>query len=127
MFSLITLQYIVQTNLVKLFSEKNWFIDSVNSSIIPFLASCALLFLVFILSSTFSAKLRSLPAMSIPLLLLYSISWSCFVLIGSILLFEKAAMQVSMIASVMQMSVCMALSLYACCLKEHFSTGYSHL
>ena len=101
MFSLITLQYIVQTNLVKLFSEKNWFIDSVNSSFIPFLSTCALLFLVFILSSTFGIKLRSLPAMSIPLLLLYSISWSCFVLIGSILLFEKDAMQVSMIASVM--------------------------
>ena len=65
--------------------------------------------------------------MSIPLLLVYSISWSSCVLIASILLFEKATVEISMIFSVMQMSVCMALSLYSCCLKEHFSTGYSHL
>ena len=57
--------------------------------LIPLAICAVLLLLTFVASSVFSAKLRGKPAVSIPVLALYSVSWSGLVVVGSTLLFES--------------------------------------
>ena len=75
-------------------------IDLVKENLIPLAICILLLFINFIVSSVFGEKLRSLSGVSILLLVLFSISWSGLVVVGSILLFEQSC-EMAVIASIM--------------------------
>ena len=125
MYSTMTLQYILQTYSCAYVSKREWVkVWNEDDKMYPIYGALLSWLLSIILTSILSIKLRSKPLVTIPLYVLYSASQTMlFVFIGVKLASENQAM----LTSVMQMSICIALSLYSCCLKEQFTTLYSHI
>ena len=90
-FSIMTLQHLVQTNLANFLAKTRWVKDSVKESYMPLVISVTLFLINFVVSSIFSEKLRDHPAVNIIMLILVSFSWSMLIIVGCIMQFEHAA------------------------------------
>ena len=126
MFPLTAFQCVLQTYFSAYFSNRDWFIELVESSFLPWVIGIILLAIIYIVMSTLGTKLRALPGVYIPLFFVY-IAVRSLVLVMTAVQFVEDPSPICLMTSLMQMSVCIALSLYSCCMNEYFTTLYSHI
>lgn len=126
MFPLTAFQCVLQTYFSAYFSNRDWFIELVKSSFLPWTIGLILLASIYITISTLGTKLRNLPGVTIPLFFVYIAARSLVLVVTTVQFLEDPS-PVCLMTSLMQMCVCIALSLYSCCMNEHFTTLYSHI
>ena len=126
MFPLTAFQCVLQTYFSAYFSNRDWFIELVESSFLPWAISLLLLAIIYATMSTLGTKLRNLPGVTIPLFFVYIVTRSLVLVITTVQFLDDPS-PVCLMTSLMQMCVCIALSLYSCCMNEHFTTLYSHI
>ena len=126
MFPLTAFQCVLQTYFSAYLQNRDWLVDLVESSFVPWAISLLLIAIIYITMSVFGTKLRTLPGVTIPLFFVYIVIRSLFIVITAVQLLEDPG-PVCLMTSVMQMSVCISLSLYSCCMNENFTTLYSHI
>ena len=126
MFPLTAFQCVLQTYFSAYFSNRDWFIELVKSSFLPWTIGLILLASIYVAMSTLGTKLRNLPGVTIPLFFVYIAARSLVLVVTTVQFLEDPS-PVCLMTSLMQMCVCIALSLYSCCMNEHFTTLYSHI
>lgn len=119
MFSLMTLQFVLQTYTCAYVKAKSLELDR-TLHMIAIAAAATIWLATVIVSSSCGDRLRAKPCFVITAFLLFSVGQASTVMLVS----DKSYM---LAASLMQLSICVALALYTCCLRENFTVLYSHI
>ena len=124
-FAIMVLQYILQTYACAYVSGREWVQKYLlEHSEYPYAASLAVWVLSLVLSTALDKHLRKRQWLCGLMLFFFSLSQTMLVvMLGTDLFF----LTFGIMTSLMMLSCCIALSLYACCLKENFTTLWSHV
>ena len=115
-----TLQFMMQTYVQVYIMQKEWLKDLLLSiSWYPLAVAFALYTGIIVISSACSQRIRKRPVVYVPLYILFSLLQAViFVFAG--LTIPEMYHRTPMLASAMSLTICVALSLYSCCLKETY-------
>lgn len=124
MFSLMALQYVLQTYTCAYISKKPKIREALTSTNYPLAVAGTIWLFCILVSSIFGSRLRHRPHFYGPLLALLMCAQTTVVLCTG--LWMEDFMHVVKL-SIMLASCCIALSLYSCCVKTQFTRLWSHM
>ena len=116
-----TLQYLLQCYLQAYALQRKWskkFL--IKKSWYPFIVALVLYLAVIVISTSCSTRLRTRPGIYVPLYVFFSFLQAIYC-VALNLAIPKMSVKGPAIVSLMSTCICVAFSLYTCCLKDQFT------